>query len=95
MSVGPKGANRLTASSLCCGVTGWGPEAGKVATTLFCLLWPVVGLGRYLKAAAPGASDGRLEASQAGDSEVAVESAQIVAGGEQGPFAAGVIQAAE
>jgi hypothetical protein len=43
----------------------------------------------------PEASDGRSKASQAGDSEVAVEFAEVVAGGEQFPLAAGVVQAAK
>ena len=42
-----------------------------------------------------GASDGRVEVSQAAYSEVAVEFAEVVAGGEQVPLAAGVVQAAE
>ncbi len=43
----------------------------------------------------PGASGGRVEPSQAGDSEVAVEFAQVVAGREQFPLGPGVVQAAE
>ena len=43
----------------------------------------------------PGALGGRVEGSQAVDSEVAVEFAEVVAGGEQFPLAAGVAQAAE
>jgi len=43
----------------------------------------------------PGASDGRVEASQAADSEVTVEFAEVVASSEQIPLAAGVVQAAE
>ena len=41
--------------------------------------------------AAPGASGGRSQAFQAGDSEVTVEFAEVVAGREQGPLAAGVV----
>ncbi len=43
----------------------------------------------------PGASHGRVEASQAADSEVAVEFVEVVAGRNQVPLAAGVVQAAE
>ena len=68
-------------------------QAGWAATLLACCgrlgsLWvPLI--------AALGPSGCRLEASQAGDCEVAEEFAEVVAGCEQLPLAAGVVLAAQ